>query len=199
MRRVTAEEEVSWMRLEICLVSNKSRKKDSEKQQKTKPVRTKNGDLFVVIYEGRQVALGLVARGDSKPVRLGYFFPMKLFEEAPDRSRIKLDRSQAVYVGLFGDLEIRRGNWPIVGHVVDFSRTAWPMPKFQRFNTYGGKRVRTITLYDEEDPSVSVFSEMEPRLRSDFDLTFVVDDVMDGAYSLAIHLEQILGPGKPVD
>lgn len=159
-------------------------------------VKSRNGDLFIVLNEGRRVGLGLVARGNNRPVRLGYFFPLELFDNAPDKSNLSLSPRQAVLVRKFGDLEIMRGNWPIVGHLKDFTPEAWPMPKFERFMSGSdGPNTRIITEYDEERLAQYVFESEASRLPKDYDLSFVVDGGLAGAYALAYRLEKIISGG----
>lgn len=156
-------------------------------------IKSKNGDLFIVFNEGRRVGLGLNARGNNRPVRLGYFFPLKLYDEAPDKSNLSLTPKQSVLVRMFGDLEIMRGNWPIVGHLDDFTPAAWPMPKFERFMSGSdGPNTRIITEYDEERPAQYVFESEASRLPKDYDLSFVVDGGLAGAFYLAGELEDKL-------
>jgi Immunity protein 26 len=156
-------------------------------------VKSRNGDLFIVYNEGRRVGLGLIARGNNRPVRLGYFFPLELFDGAPDKANLSLNRKQSVLVRMFGDLEIVRGNWPIVGHLQDFTPETWPMPKFERFMSGSdGPNTRIITEYDEERLAQYVFESEASRLPKDYDLSFVVEEALAGAYSLAYQLEEKL-------
>ena len=156
-------------------------------------VKSKNGDLFIVMDEDLRVGLGLVARGNNRPVRLGYFFPLELIDGASDDSNLLLAPNQSVLVTKFGDFEIRRGNWPFVGKVKDFSFEAWPMPKFERFvGGSDGPKARIITDYDEERLSEYVFESEASRLPKDYDLSFVVGGGMAGAGYLAAQLEDLL-------
>ena len=156
-------------------------------------VKSRNGDLFIVINEGRRVGLGLVARGNNRPVRLGYFFPLTLFDGALDKENLALSSNQSVLVTQFGDLEIRRGNWPIVGSLKNFTREAWLMPKFERFlGGSDGPKTRIITEYDEEGLSEYLFESEASRLPKDYDLSFVVEDGLAGAFYLAAQLEDLL-------
>jgi hypothetical protein len=171
---------------------------ETNKLEKPKRIRSKNGDLFIVmndgVNEGRRLALGLNARGDHRPIRLGYFFPIALYENAPDKTNIVLDRSQAVLVRKFGYLDIRDGKWPTVGRLKDFTRDAWPMPKFERTDSAG---IRSISEYDEERLENYTFDEVLHRLPPDFDLSFVVRDGTSGCEALVVRLDDLLGPGTP--
>jgi hypothetical protein len=158
-------------------------------------VKSKNGDLFIVCKEGRRIGLGLIARGDGRPCRLGYFFPLELYDDASDKQNLKLTTKQSVLVMKFGDLEIINGNWPIVGHLKDFSFAAWPMPKFERFMP--GSKQRIITEYDEERLERYIFESEESKLPPGYDLSFVVEGGLAGAFFLADKLECILG-GKRI-
>jgi Immunity protein 26 len=156
-------------------------------------VKSRNGDLFIVYNEGRRVGLGLIARGNNRPVKLGYFFPLALPNYAIDGESLTLDPKQAVLIRKFGALEINRGNWPIVGHLQNFMPEAWPMPKFERFMSGSdGPNTRIITEYDEERLAQYVFESEASRLPKDYDLSFVVEGGLAGAYSLAYQLEKKL-------
>lgn len=156
-------------------------------------VKSKNGSLFIVMNEGRRVGLGLIARGNGRPIRLGYFFPLAVLGDTNDIGSLSLTPSQAVLVRKFGDLEIRRGNWPVIGELPGFSKDAWPMPKFERYlEGYDGTEKRIITEYDEERLSEYIFELEASQLPKDYDLTFVVYGGLAGAFSLAAQLEDVL-------
>ena len=67
------------------------------------------------------------------------------------------------------------------------------MPKFERFmRGSDGPMTRIITEYDEERLAEYVFESEASRLPKDYDLSFVVEGGMAGAFSLAEQLEDLL-------
>jgi hypothetical protein len=161
-----------------------------EPAEKTK-VKSKNGDLFIVMNEERRVALGLIARGNNRSGKLGFFFDLKYYDRVADKACLKLDYKQAVYVCKFSYLEIRNGNWPTVGALKGFSFETWPMPVFEH-NHYD-TRFSAYRRYDEERLEQQVFSCYKSQLPRGFDLSFVVEDGDAGAFFVAERLERLLG------
>ena len=153
-------------------------------------IKSKNGDLFVVMNQNRRVALGLIARGGNRPIKLGYFFDLKYYDGAKEKINLHLDRNQAIYVCKFGYLEIRNGNWPTVGSLRDFSFEQWPMPVFE--NHHSGPELRIYALYDEEQLENQIFSYQGTRPPRDLDLSFVIEDHMAGAFFVAERLERLM-------
>jgi hypothetical protein len=154
-------------------------------------VKSNNGDLFIVMDGDRRIALGLIARGNNRPGKLGFFFDLKCYDEVADKVSLKLDRKQAVYVCKFSYLEIRNGNWPTVGTLKDFSFEEWPMPVFE--NHPSDPNRHTYTQYDEERLENQIFSCRASQTPRWLDLSFVVDDEAVGALGVANWLDHILG------
>jgi hypothetical protein len=157
-------------------------------------IKSKNGDLFIVMNEGRRIALGLIARGNNRPGKLGFFFDLKYYDEAVDKANLKLDYKQAVYVCIFSYLEIRNGNWPTVGVLKDFSFETWPMPVFENGLTDPDRHI--YTMYDEERLERTTFYCDKSHLPKDLDMSFVVEDGAAGAFFVAERLERLLGMNR---
>src|SRR4051812_2435383 len=88
------------------------------------------GDWIAVPLPDGTWAMGRIARG-KRGILLGYFF-------GPRRRTVpRLDELQhlradaAEYVTAFGDMGLRKEEWPVLGGHEDFDPTAWPMPGFR--------------------------------------------------------------------
>ena len=150
-----------------------------------------NGDLFIVQQDDRRIALGLVARGGKRAGKLGYFFRIELYDNAPDKAALTLEPEQAIWIGMFGDLHILRGKWPLIGKLKGFTRDAWPMPVFARhsetFNT------SHICTYDENDVCKELETWPSDQVPYYIDTSFVVEDGLAGAGYVEDYLMKILG------
>ena len=171
-----------------------TRKPASKKMKDAvKPLRiiSDNGDLFIVQQGDRRIAIGLIARGGKTAGKVGYFFRIEFYDNAPDKTALTLEPEQAIWIGKFGDLHILRGKWPLVGKLKDFTREAWPMPVFARhsetFNT------NHICTYDENDVSKGLETWPSDQVPSYIDTSFVVEDGMAGAGYVEDYLMKILG------
>ncbi|MCC6552145.1 MAG: immunity 26/phosphotriesterase HocA family protein [Polyangiaceae bacterium] len=88
------------------------------------------GTAFLVPLRDGGFALGVLARADKKGSAFGYFFGPRVSSAA----EVRLDRvvpEDALLVGMFGDLEIIRGNWPIIGKIDTWSPDRWSMPPYR--------------------------------------------------------------------
>ena len=124
-------------------------------------VRYQEGDVFAVTLRGEGWCLGVVAR---KPkggkVLLGYFFGPRL-SELPTADRLpSLSADQARRIAKFGDLYLIDGKWPIVGHIPDWDRTKWPMPRFVLRDPLVARAV--LITYAEDNPAQEVAREPCP-------------------------------------
>ena len=158
-----------------------------------KPLRiiSDNGDLFIVQQDDHRIALGLIARGGKRAAKLGYFFRIELYDNAPDKAALILEPEQAVWIGIFGDLHILRGKWPLVGKLKGFTREAWPMPLFARHSeTF---KTNHICIYDENDVSKGLETWPADQVPSYIDTSFVVEDGLAGAGYVEDYLMKILG------
>lgn len=164
-----------------------------ETKNSTKPPRiiSDNGDLFIVARGDRRIALGLIARGGKKACKLGYFFRIALYEDAKDKANLTLEPQQAIWVGMFGDLHILRGKWPIVGKLKSFSREVWPMPVFAYH--HAGFNIDYIRTYDEDNIAKQLGDWRTHQVPSHIDTSFVVEDGLAGAGFVEDYLMRILG------
>ena len=96
------------------------------------------GTMFLVPLRDRGFALGVLARADGKGCAFGYFFGPRL--SGPEEIRVDIVLPEyALLVGMFGDLELLRGKWPIVGEVEPWSLELWPLPPLCRVDEKVGR------------------------------------------------------------
>lgn len=96
------------------------------------------GTVFLVPLRDDGFSIGVLARADNAGRAFGYFFGPRVGRE----SRVHLPSlrpDQALLVGMFGDLELLRGNWPLIGSISPWSRSAWPIPPLARVDEVAGK------------------------------------------------------------
>lgn len=117
------------------------------------------GDWFAVPLRDGGFAVGVIARAMPRKegVLLGYFFgprrdEVPTFEEISD-----LSASDAVMVEIFGDLGIIHREWPLLGRVNGWDRSAWPTPEFGRFEELTGRAFKVT--YDDNNPNLVVHEE----------------------------------------
>lgn len=95
------------------------------------PISYTEGDWFAVPLRDGGYGLGVVARGGPKSRGgLGYFFGPRRLAVPPASVMRHLAPSDAVLVAWFGDLSLIRGEWPLIGSDLPFSREQWPVPRF---------------------------------------------------------------------
>jgi Immunity protein 26 len=167
-------------------VSKKTR--DVEKQLR---VRSDNGDLFIVQRSDRRIALGLIARGGNKVGKVGYFFRIELYDNAPDKATLTLEPEQAIWIKKFGYLHLRDGNWPTVGKLKGFTREAWPMPVFVRHND--SFNTNYICTYDENDVTKGLETWPTDQVPPHIDKSVIAEDGAAGAGYVEDYLMKILG------
>lgn len=114
--------------------------------------------MFGVPLDTGKFALGLAARVAPKgKVLLGYFFGV-VCRQLPTLSDVpQLNKENAVFVALFGDLGLYKGLWPVIGHLDPWEPQAWPMPMFVRTDVISGEKL--LVQYADHDPS-TVIDEM---------------------------------------
>lgn len=109
------------------------------------------GDWFAVPLAGGGFATGLVARANPGGVLLGYFFGPRV-PQVPRLHDLKsLAARDAVLVGMFGDLGLIQGKWPLIRRLDEWVPAAWPMPVFVRYEELTGRSFQVF--YDEHDPN----------------------------------------------
>jgi hypothetical protein len=110
----------------------------------------KEGDWFVVPLGDGTFLPARVARATKKgKVILGYFFG-SVFPSVPSIESVsRLRPQEAMWVTIFGDLRLIRGQWPVIGQD-KWDRALWPMPVFVSRNILTGKLLGRV--YSDDDP-----------------------------------------------
>jgi len=104
------------------------------------------GTTFLVPLRDGGFALGVLARADENGSALGYFFGPRV--SGVDEVELdRIDPGDALLVGMFGDLELIRGNWPVVGKVRGWSSDRWPIPPMSRIDEKAGRA--WLSTYDD--------------------------------------------------
>jgi hypothetical protein len=117
------------------------------------------GDWFAVPLRDGGFAAGVIGRAMPRKegVLLGYFFGPRR-GEVPTLEQVSgLSAFDAVLVERFGDLGLIRGEWPLLGCLDGWDRSAWPIPTFGRFEELTGRAFKVI--YDDANPNMLVREE----------------------------------------
>jgi hypothetical protein len=168
-----------------------TKKKKVEDSAKPPRIISDNGDLFIVQRGDRRIALGLIARGGKKSIKLGYFFHIELYDNAADKSAFALEPEQAIWVHQFGHLHLRDGSWPTVRKLKGFTLEAWPMPVFARHSD--SDNIDYICTYDEKDLAKGLGTWFADQVPAYVDTSYVAQDGLAGAGYVEDHLMKILG------
>ena len=104
------------------------------------------GTAFLVPLRDSGFALGVLARADGKGSALGYFFGPRV-SGADEVELDSIDPEDALLVGMFGDLELIKGNWPVVGETEGWSPDRWPIPPMSRIDEKAGRA--WLSTYDD--------------------------------------------------
>jgi hypothetical protein len=146
------------------------------------------GDWFAVPLRDGGFAVGIIARAMPRKegVLLGYFFGPRR-DEVPTLEELgDLSASDAVMVEMFGDLGLIRGEWPLLGRVNGWDRSAWPTPEFGRFEELTGRAFKVI--YDDDNPNRVVREEqVDPN-----ELAGLPKDGLSGAGAVERMLTRML-------
>ncbi len=117
----------------------------------------REGDWFAVPLRDGGFAAGVVARANRQAALLGYFF-------GPRRDRIpsvdelsQVGANDAVLIGMFSDLGLLDGTWPLVGRITGWDRRDWPMPVFVRHEELTG---RSFNVVYDDDPGKLLREEL---------------------------------------
>jgi hypothetical protein len=125
------------------------------------------GDLFGVSLRGGGWCLGVVAR---KPkggkVLLGYFFDPRLHELPSIDNLPSLIPSKARRVARFGDLNLIKGKWPIIGRITNWRRADWPMPQFISHDPLVNRAY--LITYADDDPAEIIDKKLCSNIVSNY-------------------------------
>ncbi len=103
--------------------------------------------VFLVPLRDFGYAAGVLSRYTSKGDGLGYFFGPRI----SDSENVDCSRFQAgleILVGMFGDLDLHKGTWPIIGMVENQALKEWPVPKMARVDE--ATDLAWVSTYDDD-------------------------------------------------
>lgn len=143
----------------------------------------KEGSSFFIPLRTNGFARGLVARCDGKGGIFAYFFGPKL--EQPGSEFGKVVPSEAILLGMCGDLGLLDETWPRCGVLADWERSDWPLPPLFREDKDAGKA--WLTYYNEDTLGYIREERVSPELRTEYP-----EDVVMGYGSAEIAVTQIL-------
>jgi len=132
------------------------------------------GMVFLVPLRDSGYAAGVLARYTGKGDGLGYFFGPRIF----DPENVDCSSFQAgleILVGMFGDLDLHKGTWPIIGMVGDEALKAWPVPKMARVDEAAD--LAWVSTYDD-------------------DLRLVKEEKVSPSQVEKYHYDRMMGPGS---
>lgn len=97
----------------------------------------REGDIFRLPLDGGHQAVGVVARADGRGGLLAYLYfvaGLPHIEGARPEEAVLIAHVGDLALMGSGDQRVGRGEirWPVVGHLADFTRAAWPVPCFYR-------------------------------------------------------------------
>jgi hypothetical protein len=153
--------------------------------QKSLPYR--EGDWFAVPLQDGRYAAGLVARSASYgKVVFGYFFRLNTIGLPSLQDLQRLTAQDSSFRALFGDLELYKGGWPLIGHADPWDRAAWPMTPFVRLDDGAPDRAYK-RFYSEDEPARMI---REVNCSSDEAKSFPRDGVW-GSGAIERHLTRM--------
>lgn len=156
----------------------------------SKNASTKEGTLFAVPLRTGGYALGVLARTGGQGVAFGYFFGPKLLDlKVIPREKLRAD--DALLSGRFGELGLTNGEWPVLGSLQEWSRTAWPMPLF----LCPGHKQGYVKLVQYGDDTLEPIRIDEVPMLG-LDMTRFLPDEMMGYGFVEIRLTRLLTHGS---
>ena len=105
------------------------------------------GSVFLVPLRDIGFATGVLARANGVGQCFGYFFGPRV--DSSDEVQISsLAIENALLIGKFGDLEIIRGNWKIIGDIPNWESDRWELLPLARIDRDADKA--WLCTYDDE-------------------------------------------------
>ena len=125
-------------------------------------IKYKESDILLLPLENGGFARGVIARMDGRGIVFGYFFGPTIHN--PDQFPMELDLvpDKAILVCQFGDYGLVNEVWKVVGHINEWSREVWVLPKFIRWN-----RIDPIGFITEYDDCLNEVGETMIRDKSE--------------------------------
>ncbi|MEI2431189.1 immunity 26/phosphotriesterase HocA family protein [Lysobacter yananisis] len=117
------------------------------------------GTWFAVPLRNGGFATGVVTRKSKKGgiIVAHYFGPQRDTPSTMDEVESH-SAAYALIVLRSGDISIKKGLWPTIGHTPNFSIEEWPTPLFIRKQEIGG--MAYAMAYDDGDVSVLLHEEL---------------------------------------
>lgn len=141
------------------------------------------GTVFLVPLRDKGYAIGVLARTSGEGHCFGYFFgPRVMRAEEVDLNGLAPENS--ILEGKFGDLELLRGRWPIVGVPKSWDRNRWKILPLARIDEVSGRA--WLSKYDD------MFNCMEEKDITAAEAAGFPYDRMMGAGSVEIRLTKLL-------
>ncbi len=152
-----------------------------------KKLKYQEGDWFSIPLTNRRYARGIVARtGPRRRIVFGYFFGPAL-RKVPTVDEIEsYTPSDALLIGMFGDLSLILKEWPIIGQISKWYRSKWPMPNFARHDEDDDDAWEVV--YSEDNPAITV----SERRRTPLQISHLPEDCLMGAGYVEIELEKLI-------
>lgn len=162
------------------------------RQSRRNPLATvsyREGTWFGVPLRNKGFAAGLIARKGKNGCLFGYFFG-PVCRVPPTRKMLdKLNPEDSVHLAMFGDLNLRKGAWPVVFTEEHWNRSRWPLPAFARIDEKEGKA--WLSFYSEDDLTFIREERFDPKTAANYPV-----DRLAGAGALEIRLTKILTAAK---
>lgn len=136
---------------------------------------------FEVPVADDATVLGVIARASRQGICFSYFF------DARSSERTRLTPESAIFFGMFSDLALRDGQWPIVAVDQEWDRDVWPMPHFGILPPLGNQGWEVV--YADDDPGRTLERKRVPRERA----ALLPEDELYGAEALRVTLARLIG------
>jgi hypothetical protein len=95
------------------------------------------GTWFAVPLRTNGFAVGVLARVAGNGPAFGYFFGPKR-SHVPELKEVQdLTAKDTILQGMFGDLGLLNGSWPVLGRSETWRRDDWPLPPLVRVDPDG--------------------------------------------------------------
>jgi hypothetical protein len=158
-----------------------------------KRIHYSEGQWFAIPLKKGGYAIGIITRGEYKTKGgLGYFFGPK-YNDIPSGEETFLKNSNnAIFIGIFGDLGIIRGEWPLIENGKPFIRKDWPVPLFHRISPLQPE-VAYVVEYAQE--SFVMYRPIRERVvQVTKEVTSMPKDSVYGYGAVEIKLTRLLDP-----
>ena len=145
------------------------------------------GTAFAIPLRTHGVAIGVLSRSSPSGILFGHFFGPRRVHLPDLESLASLSPEDAVFIGRFGHLGLRDGNWPVLGLLPGWERSRWSMPPLVRREPITGRGFHVF--YDDKDPSRLVGEEQV----DDATVGGSPSDGLMGAAFVEMRLTRLLG------